>query len=256
MDPASSIADIVPPWDTNAVFDDNGGINSKTRFALASLRLLRHDLDVEYVKARIIRIAEFPAQSEQGLELARRLLSAVDRTWFRCSNLCYDRDLAWIPTSKGLRRPWDCRDEMHSALCDRVMPILDMQPPMLQSTFLRKMLGWDGSLPLETVIAQFRQILSEPQSPSRSEYLGLLISEFGRRSKEVTTTHLNGIAPIAHQAPWVLTSTGEVLLPSFAVFTFPGSLRGFGQISPELARHPGVEEFLKRMGCTAKYVSS
>ncbi|KAM5530669.1 hypothetical protein V8D89_015641 [Ganoderma adspersum] len=251
VDPASSIADIVPPWDTNAIFDDNGGINSKTRSALASLRLLRHDLDVEYVKARIIHIAEFPAQSEQGLELARRLLSAVDRTWFRCSNLCYDRDLAWIPTSKGQRRPRDCRDEMTSALCDRVMPILDMQPPMLQSTFLHKMLGWDGPLPLDTVIAQFRQILSESQSPSRSEYLDLLTSEFGRRFKEVTTAHLNDIALVTHQVPWVLTSTGELLLPSFAVFTFPGGLRGFGQISPELARRPGVKVFLKRMGCTA-----
>ncbi|PIL32619.1 hypothetical protein GSI_05323 [Ganoderma sinense ZZ0214-1] len=242
VDPASSIADIVPPWDTSAIFADQG-INSKITSALASLGLLRQDLDVEYVKARIIHVA----QSPQGFELARKLLSTVDRTLFNCSQVRYDRDRAWIPTNDGLRRPQDCRDEIHGPLCNRVMPILNMQ---LQSTSLRRMLGWDEPIPLDTVIAQFRKILSEPHSPSRSEYLDLLTSEFGRRFKEATTSQLEDIASNPCQVSWVLTSTGELLRPLFAVFDLPGRLRGFGQVSLELARRPGVKEFLELMGCT------
>ena len=255
VDPTSSIADIVPPWDTSAIFADSG-IDSEITSALASLGLLRQDLDVEYVKARIIRVAEFPPQSKQGLELARRLLSVVDRTWFNCYDVHYDRDLAWIPTKEGLRRPRDCRDEMHSSLCDRVMSILDMEPPMLHSPFLRSILGWDEPVLLDTVIAQFKTILSQPQSLSRSECLDLLTSEFGRRFKEATTAQLDDIASSARQVPWVLTSAGGLQLPSFAVFVLPGRLHGFGQISLELARRSGVREFLICMGCTLRFVPS
>ncbi|KAI1789348.1 hypothetical protein LXA43DRAFT_1062972 [Ganoderma leucocontextum] len=225
------------PWDTSAIFDDNG-INSETTSALASLRLLRQDLDVEYVKARIIRVAEFPALSKQGLELARRLFSTMDRTWFDYCNVRYDRDLAWIPTNEGLRRPRDCRDEMHSMLCDRVMPILDTG--MVQSTFLRKMLGWD-----EPSHSSGRAC----QSPRAHPVQDVLTGEFGRCFKEATSAQLDDIAVVARQAPWVLTSTGELQLPAFAVFTLRGRLRGFSQISLELARRAGVKECLIHMGC-------
>ena len=82
----------MPPWDTSAIFDDKG-VNSKTTSALASLRLLRSDLDVDYVKARILHVTEFSAQSKEGLELARGLLATLDETWFNCSNVRYDHDL-------------------------------------------------------------------------------------------------------------------------------------------------------------------
>ena len=166
---------------------------------------------------------------------------------------------SWIPTSNGPQRPRDCRDTNFSVLCDRVTPILDMQTPTaLQSQYLRRMLGWDEPVPMDIIIAQYRQILkpSEPQSSSRSEYLDGLTSQLGRRLKEVTTVQLDDLASFAHQVPWVFTSTGELQLPAFAVFVLPARLRGFGQISSELARRPGVKEFLICISCTLRFVSS
>ncbi|EJF60799.1 hypothetical protein DICSQDRAFT_181063 [Dichomitus squalens LYAD-421 SS1] len=249
VDPQSEIADIVPPWDPDAICRDDSA-NSETTSLLAALNLLRRKLDVDFVVARISSIAHFDPSSEKGSDLAKRLLSVMDRTWFNWSDVSYDRELAWLPTTSGLRRPSDCRDQSHGMLCDRVLPILDMQ--QLQSVVLRRMLGWDAPVPLETLMEQFRMILAEPEHPSHPQYLIALTSEFGRRFGDMTSAQLDDVAAMARQARWVMTSGGVLKQPAFAVFKLSVALYGFGQIPIDIAERHGVEKFLTRMGCTQR----
>ena len=251
VDPESSIADIVPSWDPTTVFHD-GSVNSETASLLATLGLLRRELDADFIMTRIVWISGRDPGSEEGSDLAKRLLSVMDRTWFNCSDVPYDRELAWIPTESGLRRPSDCRDRSDSMLCDRVLPILDMH--QLQSPFLRRMLGWDASISLDTLVEQFRTILAEPEQSSLSPYFVALISEFGRRLGDMTSRQRDDVATFARSARWVPTSGGELKQPTFAVFKLSFALRGFGEIPFDIAERPGVKEFLAHMGCTERSV--
>ena len=77
-----------------------------------------------------------------------------------------------------------------------------------------------------------------------------LITEFGRRFHSINADHIDELSAIVSFADWVVTDGDELRQSQYAVFKLPSQLRGFGQISMELAHRPGVRDFLLRMGCT------
>ncbi|KAI0739602.1 hypothetical protein C8Q80DRAFT_1274667 [Daedaleopsis nitida] len=248
INPWSSISELVPPGDRNALCD----VNSETSKALVQLGLLRSELDLKFVEDRIRYISSLPTSSSADKALAsdaaKRLLRVLDSdtSGFNCSRVQYDPQLAWIPTTAGLQKPQDTRDGAYRILCDRVMHMLDIQTP-IESRSLRRMLRWDQPIPCDILIEQLRRLV--PDSKASPEYIVRLTREFGRRFYDLSQTHLDQLVSLLSSVPCVRTEGDTLREPRFAVFRLTTSRpRGFGQISLDLVEEAGM--FLRRIGCT------
>ncbi|RPD56795.1 hypothetical protein L226DRAFT_469097 [Lentinus tigrinus ALCF2SS1-7] len=248
IDPHSPISSIVSPGDFDAIFDDRGD-NLRIADALAQLGLLRKELDADYVGQRIISFRQHGASS---MDAASRLLRTLDCTFYPCSGVRGIDEIAWIPTKAGLRTARETRDTSQRMLCDRVWDLLDMPP--LRSPPLLQMLGWHEPIPVDILIKQLRQLLSESRGNELPQYLVNLITEFGHRysTSSLSSPQVDQLFDLLLSQEWVSTSDGGLRQAPFAVFETPSRLRGFGQISLDFAARPGVKDFLLRMGCATR----
>ncbi|RDX44314.1 hypothetical protein OH76DRAFT_1409168 [Lentinus brumalis] len=244
VDPKSSISDIIPPEDPSAIFDDKGE-NTRIADALATLGLLRREIDPVYLHQRITSFRD-----KSSLDAARRLLRTLDSTFYNSGVQGID-GFAWLPTKAGLRTSRETRDASQRMLCDRVWELLDIPEP-LRSPPLRRMLGWHEPIPIDVLVEQFRALLPEPRSGEIHPYLLELTTEFGRRYHEMSPSQLDQLFDLLHAQEWVPTSDGRLRQPAFAVFESSSTLRGFGQIPLDFAARPGVKEFLGHMGCATR----
>lgn len=253
VDPSSALAGLVPPGDEYSIFEGSE-INLEITKALSQMGFLRRELDAHFVTERIRCIG---AQSTSAIaeETARALLSMLEKTHFSCAHVQYDPELSWIPTDKGLQRPRDCRDTSAAALCDRVLALFTAF--RLKSHSLRKLLGWIIPIPMHILVDQFLRILSEPDGTVAPEYYVDITSEFGQRWPELqASSELVSLVEHARSKAWVLVEGGTTMQPACAVFELPTRLRGFGRVSLDVVRRPGVKEFLLHMGCAERFVPS
>ncbi|KAI0070090.1 hypothetical protein K474DRAFT_1776994 [Panus rudis PR-1116 ss-1] len=185
--------------------------------------------------------------------LAQRLFHYLNG----CSDSNYDysdvdalRTTAWLPTSRGLRRSDECRDDSEShrrALFDHVLAVLEITSVDLINPKLRKALGWHQPLPL-AVLKQ--QLEAEISNESRASRLELLIRELGSRVDEIQRDKLKEFREVVHSAPWIPVSVNILSTTSHTILDQNFSLQGFHNVPSKFAFNEGIRCFLQLMGCS------
>ncbi|KAH8096577.1 hypothetical protein BXZ70DRAFT_991302 [Cristinia sonorae] len=221
--------------------------------SLRSLGLLRTTLTDTIVQERLRKISK--SASNKGI--ATHLLHILNDAEYDCSGLKSELALPWLPTSKGLRRPSDCRDDStlcNRALFDLVLDVLDVREFSLTSESLRAGLGWDEELSLDVVR---RQMEAELRGDASVVRITLIIRELGRRVDEIETSDLlKEFKDGLFMQDWIPVVGGE-LASSMRALLCTGSVPpGFDRVLPTFMAEEGTVRFLELMGCSDRASNS
>ncbi|KAH9939666.1 uncharacterized protein BXZ73DRAFT_43603 [Epithele typhae] len=251
VDPSSALNSNYPPLNRDAEPFLGAPVNVRITELLSSLRLLKRDVDADFISDRIQQIASLPSDSTVAHYAARSLLASLDKSRYDCTDVKYDHQAAWIPTSQGLKRPSESRDTSKATLYNSVLHILDLH---LHSESLRTLLGWNQPVPLEVIMQQFRHIVS---TTTEERYYFDLVCEFGRRYMGLSSVQLDALRQEAQDKAWVLIEGGKMVVPpAHAHFDDIVRLPGFARVSMEIVNRDGVRQFLQTMGCSNRPTNS
>lgn len=240
-------------------------LNEKMAHVLRQLGLLQAHASTEFVAGRIalideIRNKRFP----EAYALAERLIKYLDDTSFNCNNLATPTHLCWLPANPvsgsgqaTLSGIVQCYDAIHRDLFDRVWNVPTVS---VASMSLRKLLGWNVSLPLSVLVGQLEAVLAEPDTPQQCKLLRTIIREFGLRigdlKRDIASVEaLHRVVPSDRR--WIPFSNANIKVSSLKSMLRPGKgISGFHQVPFDLVSCSGVKEFLVLMGCQERYEHS
>ena len=214
---------------------------------LQALGLLQSKLSPGVINERIKAISSLDT-SKDSLALASTLLSLIGKSDVDLSDSSLNWDHQWLPTNRGLRGPKECMDPtlFSPLLFDQVLATLDSIPFKLHPALVSA-LGWDRPLTTNILIQQLDKVL-EKGGDARESIIEI-IKELSIR--ECDAQDLEYLAAMTHGQCWIPTTTNTLSDFESAVFLPPISHSGFHQI---LNINKRAQEFLRRLGCTDRYV--
>lgn len=184
-------------------------------------------------------------RSPHARDLARNLLKAMHRSEIDFSGLEIRPDIRWLPANKTLMGSRECLDrESHPiGLFDGVFALLDTGLKISDS--LRTALGWNKPLTVAILAKQLKHIL---QHDKPYDKVWKVLEELGDRNlgedeMSIIRSHIAGQA-------WVPVAGRKLVETPYAAFTVAMPSTGFYEIAFSEDDHPGVCEFLVRMGCS------
>ncbi|TCD64785.1 hypothetical protein EIP91_003622 [Steccherinum ochraceum] len=248
IDPTHSIAQLFESNDVRLP-----RINDSTSKAiiqyLRALKLLRITLTDDIIKDRLKTYSKSGTFKGQATHLLRTLNDSV----YDCSDLSKEMALCWLPTSKGMRKPSDCRDgstHCSRALFDLVLDVLDVPEFQLTSTSLRAALGWDNILPLDIIKRQMDAEIRRGDSNARLE---LLVLELGSRVGEIEGSDIEEeFRQLLSMREWIPVDNDGLATSGRALLCIDKVPPGFERVCRSLMMGEGAVRFLRLMGCSER----
>ena len=246
IDPSSSLVALFPQSNDRLARTSNK-VEKLIVDYLSYLDLLQSSLTGDIIKERI----QYVSRRTEPL-VAKALLKAIRSSSFDCRSIDIDLHARWLPTAQGLLNSSECRpssfleDEM--SLFDQVLHVLE--DGITVSASLRVALGWDRPIPFDILVKQLDRVLTKNMTRKVSP----IIRELSKR--ELSVSDLNALRGVTSTRGWIPQSGQPNVLISTAdaVISHPIKKAGFLQISATLLDRREVESFLRRMGCSDKYV--
>jgi hypothetical protein len=246
IDPSSSLVALFP-GSSDRLARRSNNVEKLIVEHLASLGLLQSSLTGDIIEDRI----QYASRHTAPL-VAKALLKAIRSSSFNCRSIDIDPQARWLPTDQGLLKPSECRpcsvSEDELSLFDEVLHVL--ADGVTVSASLQVALGWDRPIPFDILLKQLDRVLTK----NMTRKVTPIIRELSKRGLSVND--LNALREVTSNRGWIPQSGHPVVLISTAdaVISHPIKKAGFYQISAALLDRREVENFLRIMGCSDKYV--
>ena len=246
IDPSSSLVALFP-GSTDRLARRSNNVEKLIVEYLASLGLLQSSLTGDIIKDRIQYVSQHTATP-----VAEALLKVIRSSNFNCQSIDFDPQARWLPTAQGLLNSSECRPcstwEEKLSLFDQVLHVLE--DGITVSASLRVALGWDRPIPFDILVKQLDRVLTKNMSSKVTP----IIRELSKR--KLSVNDLDALREVTSNRGWIPQSGDSNVLISTADAVISHSIKkaGFYQISATLLDRREVEDFLRTMGCSDKYV--
>lgn len=223
---------------------------------LRGLGMMKTSLTSDILRERISHISANHI-SPDAATIACSLISLMNDPTFACTGFSIEPSSRWLPTQLGLVSSKECvdRGRRDTDLFDEVLTMLDETISNTITSSFRALLNWDKPLALDVLTKQLDRVLGRPTSHIQYRKIIEIIRELAARQCHLRDADVKAIQQAIAERPWVPTKSGTLALPSRAVFASALDLGFFHEISFSRAEEQ-IYEFLVRMGCHDRYVSS
>ena len=246
IDPSSSLVALFP-GSNDRLARRSSNVEKLIVEHLASLGLLQSSLTGDIIKDRIQYVSQHTAPP-----VAEALLKVIRSSNFNCQSVDFDPQARWLPTAQGLLNSSECRPystwEEKLSLFDQVLHVLE--GGITVSASLRVALGWDRPIPFDILVKQLDRVLTKNMSTKVTP----IIRELSKR--KLSVNDLDTLREVTSNRGWIPQSghPDALISTADAVISHPIKKAGFYQISATLLDRREVEDFLRTMGCSDKYV--
>ncbi|KAG6809588.1 hypothetical protein H0H92_015655 [Tricholoma furcatifolium] len=240
VDPRSSLAAIYEAEKKH--FPQNNRDQKQLIMNLRTLDLMKATLSPQILAERINHIT-----ASQDQKCARKLIQLIFETKFELPEIDEVSE-QWLPTSDGLLKPDNCRDDPDQAeLFDRVL--CPLGSGLRTDASFRAAFGWDQPVPVGVIIEQLSRILKDGESTVSYSAVLKITQELIART--LSGTEIQNLMDVVDGQEWVPVMGKRQLLVKTenAVFFDEYISAGFYPVAISGERSCN---FFARMGCSER----
>ncbi|KAF0558050.1 Sacsin [Gigaspora margarita] len=158
------------------------------------------------------------------------------------------RTETWIPVKNPsgqhtFSKATDCRDLLHAPFVSRKMPIVDC---LIKNNDLRKILGWDDNIPIDTMLNQLFWLLKEFEMEKKKETEDD-INKIYEYLNNTIDNNIDFLKDKLSKAKWILNDD-EIYSTDTLVFTLPNCLMAFKWVLVSKHNIKYYQRLLEKLG--------
>ncbi|KAF0538222.1 Sacsin [Gigaspora margarita] len=158
------------------------------------------------------------------------------------------RTETWIPVknSRGqhtFSKVTDCRDLLHAPFVSREMPVVDC---LIRNNDLRKILGWDDNIPIDTMLKQLFWLLKEFEMEKKKETEDN-INKIYEYLNNTIDNNIDFLKDKLSEVKWILNDD-EIYSTDTLVFTLPNCLMTFKWVLVSKHNIKYYQRLLEKLG--------